>query len=52
MKTIKITEQVHKALTIIKNLYGYKTLDETIDMCIGKFAHNEQIEDEIINVYK
>ena len=52
IKTVKISKEVHKALTIIKNLYGYKTLDETIDMCIGEFAHQEQIENQLKDVYK
>ena len=52
MKTLKIKEDTHKQLMYIKTRYGYKTLDETIDMCIGEFAFAENIEKEILNVNK
>lgn len=37
MKTIKISEATHKDLQKIKAYYGYKTLSETIDICIDSF---------------
>lgn len=52
MKTIKISKATHKELMYIKTKYGYSTLDETIDMCIGEFAFAKKIEEEILNVNK
>ena len=46
MKTLKISEKTHRALCLIKNYHEYKTLDETIDMCIGEFIENEYLEDD------
>lgn len=45
MKTIKIDEKLHKQLLLIKSVFGYKTLNETIDMCLGEFVEQNCFSD-------
>lgn len=45
MKNVKVDNLVLESLKEIKDYFGYKTLNETIDMCIGEFWHKNMPTD-------